>query len=45
MSNYDRQYGSLSEKFEFDGPAFKIKLPFENPSIYKVHRYRFTNSL
>ena len=35
MSNYDRQYGSLSEKFEFDGPAFKIKLPFENPLFTK----------
>lgn len=35
MSTYDRQYGSLSEKFDFDGSAFKIKLPFENPLFTK----------
>lgn len=30
MSTYDRQYGSLSLTFDYDGPPLKVKLPFEN---------------
>jgi len=34
-SNFDRQYGSLSSQFDFDGSPLKIKLPFENPMFSK----------
>ena len=30
MATYDRQYGSLSEQFDYDGSPLKVKLPFEN---------------